>query len=96
MLAISRAVDFRSRNCGNDGVLLQSVQMLATLRAVDSRSGDCGNDGFLIAMICTFSCHPVAMTTELDDFLGNKSGGNHWRNKTIDVATVDRDFSDDG
>jgi hypothetical protein len=45
--ATLRAIDSRSRDCGNDGVFLQSAPMSAMLRAADSRSEDCGNDGFL-------------------------------------------------
>jgi hypothetical protein len=48
MLAILRAIDSRSRDCGNDEVWLWRTQMLATLRAIDSRSEDCGNDGVLL------------------------------------------------
>jgi hypothetical protein len=43
--AISRAVDSRSEDCGNDGVWLQRAPTSAISRAVDSRSEDCGNDG---------------------------------------------------
>jgi hypothetical protein len=48
MSAISRAIDSRSTDCGNDGVWLQRAPMLAISRAVDSRSRDCGNDGVLL------------------------------------------------
>jgi hypothetical protein len=46
--ATLRAVDSRSRDCGNDGVLLQRAKMLAISRAVDSRSKDCGNGEVLL------------------------------------------------
>jgi hypothetical protein len=45
MSAISRAIDSRSTDCGNDGVWLWRARMSAMLHAVDSRSTDCGNDG---------------------------------------------------
>jgi hypothetical protein len=51
MLATLRAIDSRSRDCGNDGVFLQRIQMLATLRAADSRSEDFGNDGFFLQRV---------------------------------------------
>jgi hypothetical protein len=46
--AISHAIDSRSRDCGNDGVLLWRGPMSAISRAIDSRSRDCGNDGVLL------------------------------------------------
>jgi hypothetical protein len=51
MLTISRAIDSRSRDCGNDEVWLWCEQMLATLRAADSRSKNCGNDGVFLQRI---------------------------------------------
>jgi hypothetical protein len=48
MLAIVRAIDSRSRDCGNDGIFLQRRPMLAMLLAIDSRSRDCGNDCFFL------------------------------------------------
>jgi hypothetical protein len=57
MLATLRAVDSRSKDCGNDEVLLQRAKMLAISRAVDSRSKDCGNDDFYF-IINYLACHP--------------------------------------
>jgi hypothetical protein len=44
MLAILRAIDSRSRDCGNDRVWLWRARTSATLHGIDSRSRDCGND----------------------------------------------------
>jgi hypothetical protein len=44
MLAILRAIDSRSRDCGNDEVWLWRAPTLVISRVVDSRSRDCGND----------------------------------------------------
>jgi hypothetical protein len=46
MLAILRAIDSRSRDCGNDEVWLWRAPTSAISRAIDSCSKDCGNDGF--------------------------------------------------
>jgi hypothetical protein len=46
--AILRAVDSRSKDCGNDEVWLWCAPTSAISRAVDSRSRDCGNDEVLL------------------------------------------------
>jgi hypothetical protein len=66
MSAISRVVYSRSRDCGNDGVLLWRAPMSAISRAIDSRSTDCGNDGVWLWRAPTSAISRVADSRSKD------------------------------